>query len=72
MKREGHLQHHPGQENKSGKATYASTTGVNSSTVQPKPDADFKPVVDDAGLKRNLFKTRNSSHASIKITKHSK
>ena len=34
MKGSRKIQHHPGQENKTGKATYASTTATNSSTVQ--------------------------------------
>jgi hypothetical protein len=34
MKSNRKIQHHPGQENKTGKATYASTTGTNSSTIQ--------------------------------------
>jgi len=33
MKGKRKIQYHPGQENKSGKATYASTTSTNSSTV---------------------------------------
>jgi len=72
MKSKGQLQHHPGQENKSGKATYASTTGVNSSTVQSKAGADFKPVVVEADLKRNSSKAWDSRHGSTKLSKQSK
>jgi hypothetical protein len=46
MKGTRKIQHHPGQENKSGKATYASTTGTNSSTVQ-SPDKDYKDNMPD-------------------------
>jgi hypothetical protein len=72
MKSKGQLQHHPGQENKSGKATYASTTGVNSSTVQSTSGANFKPAVVEADLKLNSSKARDSRHGSIKISKQSK
>ncbi len=36
MKGKRQIQHHPRQENKTGKATFASTTSINSSTVESR------------------------------------
>jgi len=60
MKGNRKIQHHPGQENKTGKATFASTTATNSSTVQLTV-ADYK-TGQFPGVKKSI-------HPFFKISK---
>ena len=66
MKGNKKIQHHPGQEDKTGKATYASSTGTNSSTVQPAV-ADYRFNATESGKRRDVKKRERIS--SIKSNK---
>jgi hypothetical protein len=66
MKR-SRLMNHPRQENKSGKAIYASTTSTNSSTIQPMTGTNPKPV--EAGSKINRSNPRGRAQTLLKTSK---
>lgn len=58
MKSKSHIQQHPNQEDKSGKATYASSTGMNSSTSQPKTGDVDVPQGVESDYKEELLKSK--------------
>jgi len=58
MKSKSHIQQHPNQENKSGKATYASSRGINSSTTQPKTGDVDVPQGVESDYKEELLKSK--------------
>jgi hypothetical protein len=65
------IQRHPNQENKTGKAIYASTTAVNSSTVSELSDAKAMPEGAETNFKDKMLnkkkeKERNLSKAQKK------
>ena len=64
------IQRHPNQEDKTGKATFASTTAVNSSTVPKLPDEKAMPEGAEADYKDKLLSTRKyNKRKSSKATK---
>ena len=66
MKR-SRLMNHPGQEDKSGKAIYASTTSINSSTVQPVSGTNPKPA--ETKSKRKSLDPRGRAQTLLKTSK---
>lgn len=60
MRNKGHIQHHPNQEDKTGKPSYASATGVNSSTTRRKPDAMDVPEGAESDYKNKLMNAKKA------------
>jgi hypothetical protein len=58
MKRRNHIQRHPNQENKTGKATFASTTSVNSSAMGQNPAKSDMRVGEKGDYKYELLKKK--------------
>ena len=58
MNTKKNIQQHPGQEDKSGKATYASSTSRNSSTNKLKADDVNMPRGAESEYKEELLKSR--------------
>jgi hypothetical protein len=65
MKSNRKIQHHPGQENKTGKATYASATGINSSTVQSAVEG----YEAETSVNRKLLAGKKSNRPFRKVSK---
>jgi hypothetical protein len=67
MKNKSHIQQHPNQEDKSGKATYASSTRNNSSTTRKQRDASDMPEGAETDMKSELLRPKkNAKRASTK------
>jgi hypothetical protein len=67
MKRKRQIQQHPNQEDKTGKAPYASATSLNSSTTSEKPEATDMPEGAETDFKTDLQKT-NKKRTRIQKT----
>lgn len=58
MKSRNHFQRHPNQEDKTGKATFASTTSVNSSTMGQNPTTSDMRVSAKGDYKDELLRKK--------------
>jgi hypothetical protein len=61
MKKKSHIQEHPNQEDKRGKAVYGSTTKVNSSTNSPNERDVNMPEGAESDYKKELLQTKKKS-----------
>ncbi len=68
MKRRNHIQRHPNQEDKTGKATFASTTSVNSSTMGQNPTMSDMVVGAKGDNKDELLKKKEMLKPSLFTT----
>lgn len=65
MKTKKNIQQHPDQEDKSGKATYASTTRRNSSTNKSKAEDVNMPQGAESEYKEELLKSKKDQSTGV-------